>query len=104
MKSIKEKRIRMNRALAIFEDGSIEKNRLQSTAYMIEAETGKKCFVKDILFNAVQDWMYYTTISMYDEKLDMQVQLLSPKEQELIIYGTMKEWFEIVTELIKRHK
>lgn len=90
--------------IQIFEKDSKEYKRLEAAAILIQAETGKTCEVGDTLYDAGQNWSW-TTIRMESGfKFSPFIQILSPRQQGMLIYGSLKDWMDVVEEVITKHK
>jgi len=87
-------------SIKVFKDNSKEKLRLEAAAKLITAETGLKCDVKDIMFDAGQNWMWTTLVVTKDTTCIGSYQALYPKRHELIVYGEINDFMEAVAGVI----
>lgn len=82
----------------VFERFTQERDRLERFATILTATSvrGFRYEVRDIYFDAGQDWMW-TTIVAYDGCRTV-CQCLSPREWEEVIYAEPKELLELAEE------
>ena len=92
----------MSKAICVFSENSMEYNRLLAAAALIQAETGKICKVGNTFFDAGQGWSWTTILMESDMKAFPFVQILYPKQQEDIVYGSINEWLDAVKSVIEK--
>lgn len=78
--------------------------RLEAAAALIQAETDKNCIVKECFYDMGQDWMWTTILCESGMQTFPYMQILNPKQQKLIIFGSLKQFQETVLELIEKNK
>ena len=94
-------------SITIFPETSNEYRRLSTAAAKITEATGQTAVVKNVLFDASQNWSW-TTIVMEPNDNSMSYQLLCPRDHEIIVLGTEAEVEKCIESLImqinkKRH-
>lgn len=80
--------------LRVFEKGTKGYERLEAASKMVNAFTNENTTVRTIYFDYGQDWKFTTVVADY--------QVLTPAMQELIINGDLKQFQEVVNEVIEK--
>lgn len=89
--------------ITIFPETSDEYKRLSDAAEKIREATGKTVRVKNVMFDAGQNWSWTTIVVGPDNDI-MSYQLLYPTEQKTIVSGTDEEIAACIEGLINRIK
>ena len=92
----------MSDGIGIFPKDSKEYKRLESAASFIQAETGKVCKVDNTLFDVGQNWAWTTILMESGLSVFPFAQVLDPRYQKMIIYGSSSEWMEAVQAIISK--
>lgn len=95
----------MTEPVLVFEPDSTEYKRLEAAAAFIQAETRKKCKVDITYFDHGQNWKW-STILLFDTNVFQKgiwVQILTPRWQEAICYGSPKAWLHTVQDIIQHN-
>lgn len=90
--------------IAVFSPESREYKRLKAAAFILEAETGKSHIVQNCLYDMGQNWHWTTILGESGCKSFPRVQILNPKQQGLLVFGSMEQFNETVVQLIKKKK
>lgn len=90
--------------IAIFSPESREYKRLKAAAVLLEAETELFHEVQNCLYDMGQNWHWTTILGESGCKSFPYVQILNPKQQRLLVFGSMKQFNEIVAELIQKRR
>lgn len=89
-------------AISVFTPESHEYKRLEAAAALIQSETNVKCKVENCMFDMGQNWMYTTILCESDMTTFPWVQMLNPKQQKLIVFGSLEQFQTTVLELIHK--
>lgn len=88
--------------IAVFSPESREYKRLKAAAFILEAETGESHIVQNCLYDMGQNWHWTTILGESGCKSFPRVQILNPKQQRLLVFGSMEQFNEMVAQLIKK--
>ena len=84
----------VNSALNVFIEGSKEYQRLAAAAATIQSFTGKQCKIDMTYFDYGQNWTYTTILAESGLQVSKLYQVLNPKQQLNIVYGSPDAWYE----------
>lgn len=89
-------------SISVFSSDSHEYKRLEAAAALIQSETNVKCKVENRMFDMGQNWMYTTILCESGMTTFPWVQMLNPKQQKLIVLGSLEQFQSTVLELIHK--
>lgn len=87
--------------IAVFSPDTREYKRLKAAAILLEAETGKSHIVENCLYDMGQNWHWTTILGESGCRRYPYVQVLNPKQQRMLVFGSMKQFNETVEQLIQ---
>lgn len=101
-KILKDIRVAYQEPIAVFSPESREYKRLRAAAFILEAETGEPHIVQDCFYDMGQNWHWTTILGESGCKSFPHMQILNPKQQRLLVFGSMEQFNETVAQLIKK--
>lgn len=88
--------------LSVFPTDAFEYKKLKHAAEDLSWRSGKTVTVQNAYYDFGQNWRY-TTLIEHDSAFN-GIQILSPKDQEITLYGTKEEYEGLMSEIAARLK